>query len=307
MPQSMRIASFLPSATEIVYALGQEDSLVAVSHECDYPPIAREKSVVVQSNVDSEHLSSGEIDRAVRDLLARGESVYRIDETRLKSLSPQVILTQDLCQVCAPSGNTVTDVLRTLTPAPEVVWLTPRSLDDIATNIRDVATALGCVGRADAVIEDMRTRLTTVAGRVASRRRLRVSFMEWVDPIYCGGHWVPEMIELAGGEDRLSRRHADSVRVEWSDIVAWAPEVLIVAPCGYDVARATEDARKLPSLPGWDALPAVRDGKVFVVDANSFFARPGPRVVDGTELLAHLFHPDIVAWHGPANAFAPLG
>jgi iron complex transport system substrate-binding protein len=303
----MRIASFLPSATEIVYALGQEDSLVAVSHECDYPRPAREKTVVVHSAVDSERLSSGEIDRAVRDLLARGESIYQIDETRLKALAPQVILTQDLCQVCAPSGNAVTDVLKTLSPAPDVLWLTPRSLDDIAANIREVAVALGCVDRADAVIANMRERLTSVAARVASAPRLRVSFMEWVDPIYCGGHWVPEMIELAGGEDRLSRRHADSVRVEWKDIVAWAPEVLIVAPCGYDVARATEDARKLPSLPGWDGLPAVRENKVFVVDANSFFARPGPRVVDGTELLAHLLHPDLVDWCGPADAFATLG
>ena len=303
----MRIASFLPSATEIVYALGQEDSLVAVSHECDHPPLAREKPVVVHSAVDSERLSSGEIDRAVRDLLARGESVYHLDEERLASLAPQLILTQDLCQVCAPSGNTVTDVLRHLSPTPDIVWLTPRSLDDIAENIREVATVLGCVDRADAVISDMRARLTTVAERVASAPRPRVTFMEWVDPIYCGGHWVPEMIELAGGEDRLSRRHADSVRIEWTDILAWAPEVIIVAPCGYDVARATEDARKLPSLPGWADLPAVRDRRVFVVDANAFFARPGPRVVDGTELLAHLLHPELVEWCGPPNACATLG
>jgi iron complex transport system substrate-binding protein len=303
----MRIASFLPSATEIVYALGLDDRLVAVSHECDYPPIAREKPVVVHSAVDSAALSSGEIDQRVRALLANGESLYAIDERQLRALSPELILTQDLCQVCAPSGNLVTDVLRTLTPAPNVLWLTPRSLDDILENIQMVGVATGCAERAESMIADLRARLTTVAECVRNEPRPRVSFIEWVDPIYCAGHWIPEMIEQAGGADALGRARGESTRVEWHDIMRWAPEVLIVAPCGFDVKRSLDDARRLTALPGWRELPAVRDGRVYPVDANAYFARPGPRVVDGTELLAHLFHPALVGWQGPDDAYATLG
>ena len=304
----MRIASFLPAATEIVYALGHEEFLVAVSHECDYPPAARDKPVVVHSVVASEDLSSGAIDRAVRDLLAKGDSLYRIDEARLTALAPEVILTQDLCQVCAPSGNAVAEVLRTLTPVPDVVWLTPRSLEDIEANVRSVGVAIGCPERACDVADAMRNRLTRVAAQVrAALRRPRVAFIEWVDPLYCAGHWVPEMIELAGGDDRLARHHGESVPVEWREITSWAPEVLIVAPCGFDVGRSADQARALESLPGWADLPAVRAGRAFVVDANAYFARPGPRVVDGTELLAHLFHPDLAEWRGSSMAFARLG
>src|SRR4051812_31169589 len=194
------IVSFLPSATEIAYALGLGDRLVAVSHECDYPPEARSKAVVVQSAVDCAPLSSSEIDRRVRDLLERGESIYRIDEIRLRALAPEIILTQDLCQVCAPSGNAVTDVLRTLSPQPEVVWMTPRSVDDIFQNVRDVGLVAGCVQHADALVSELRARLERVTDRAREATwRPRVTFMEWVDPIYCAGHWVPEMIERAGG------------------------------------------------------------------------------------------------------------
>ena len=298
------IVSFLPSATEIVYALGADERLVAVSHECDYPAGAREKPVVVSSAIDSASLSSGEIDRRVRDLLASGESFYHIDEARLRKLSPDLILTQDLCQVCAPSGNAVTDVLKALSPEPNVLWLTPRSLDDILENVRAIGGAVAREEQAEWLVDDIRARLERVRERLASAVRPRVSFIEWVDPIYCAGHWIPDMIDCAGGTDRLARSHADSVRVDWSDILAWSPEVLVIAPCGFDLAEAARRASVLTSLPAWNELPAVRDNRVFVVDANAYFARPGPRVVDGTELLAHLFHPDLFAWNGSAEAYA---
>jgi iron complex transport system substrate-binding protein len=187
-------------------------------------------------------------------------------------------------------------VLASLEHKPEVLYFTPASLDDVWGNLRTLGDASATRAAADAVIDDAVTRLDGVRTQVAGAERPRVFFAEWVDPVYCGGHWIPEMIEIAGGSDPLARRGADSVRVPWEDVVAAAPEVIIVAPCGFSCADAAAQAPLLTNRPGWDSLPAVRAGRVYAVDANAYFARPGPRLVDGVELLAHLFHPEKVEW-----------
>jgi iron complex transport system substrate-binding protein len=286
----MRIVSFLPAATEMVYALGLDADLVGVSHECDFPAAAREKPVVVRPALELAALGPREIDDAVVQHVHNGASMYTVDEALLRALAPDLILTQDLCQVCAPSGNAITRLLAALESRPEVLYFTPKTLRDVWSDLRALGDATDTRKRTEAVIADGERRVARVAERVARpTERPRVFFAEWVDPIFCAGHWVPEMIALAGGHDPLGRPGADSVRVEWSEVVASAPEVIVVAPCGYSLEQAREQLPSLESRPGWEKLPAVRDGRVYVVDANAYFARPGPRLIDGVERLAELF------------------
>jgi iron complex transport system substrate-binding protein len=272
-----RIVSFLPAATEIACALGAGDELVGRSHECDYPPSVRALPVVSRPALSLDGLSQAEIDDAVAGRLASGESLYVVDECLLDSLVPDVILTQDLCQVCAPSGNELTRALASIPSQPEVLYLTPRTLSEIDANIIEVGRAIGREAEARALVARNHERIARLE---RSEHRRRVMFLEWTDPPYCAGHWVPEMIELAGGEDPLGRPGADSVRVSWDDIRAAEPEVVIVAPCGYGLAQAEQLASTLPAIPGARVVP---------VDANSYFARPGPRYAEGIELLAGIF------------------
>jgi iron complex transport system substrate-binding protein len=272
-----RIVSFLPAATEIVCALGAGDDLLGRSHECDYPPRVRALPVVSRPALWLEGMTQSEIDAAVAERLASGESLYVVDECLLESLAPDVILTQDLCQVCAPSGNELTRALASIPSRPEVLYLTPRTLAEIDANIIAVGSAIGREAEAHALVARNRERIARLH---RPERRRRVMFLEWTDPPYCAGHWVPEMIELAGGEDSLGRPGADSVRVSWDDVRTAEPEVVIVAPCGYGLAEAERLVSTLPPIPGARVVP---------VDANAYFARPGPRYADGIELLAALF------------------
>lgn len=302
-----RIVSFLPSATEIVFALGLGDELLGVTHECDYPPGAKNKPVVVRGVLPIETMRQREIDTAVTERLRKGLSLYRVDEAMMRDIGPDLILTQELCQVCAPSGNEVAEVLNTLPTRPEILWLTPKSLEQIFDNLREVGAATGSLQKAARVIADGRARLNKIAAATRDLPyRPRVFCMEWLDPVYCSGHWVPEMVRLAGGMDQLGREGTDSVRIPWDDVVRWAPEVVIVMPCGFHLDEAADQAGNLFTYPGAFDLPAVRSGRVYAVDASSYFARPGPGVIDGTELLAHLFHPDLFDWQGPAGAFRQL-
>jgi iron complex transport system substrate-binding protein len=302
-----RIVSFLPSATEMVYVLGLGNQLVGVTHECDYPLEAKTKTVVVRSVLPVDGMSQREIDVAVTERLRNGLSLYQVDETLVQNIAPDLILTQDLCQVCAPSGNEVTQLLKTLSSKPQILWLTPKSLDQIFENLRELGRATDRLPQAEALIAAGHARLEKArAVTRALSHRPRVFCMEWVDPIYCCGHWVPEMVSIAGGADELGRAGTDSVRITWEDVLHWAPEILIVMPCGLHMEKAAEQAGQLFDYPGWSDLPAVRDGRVYAVDANSYFARPGPRVVEGTELLAHLLHPGLFDWNGPESAFRQL-
>ena len=300
----LRIVSFLPSATEMVCALGLQDQLVGITHECDYPPEISSKTVVVRPSIALERMSLREIDANVSARLRNGQSLYAVDEKLLRDLAPTLILTQDLCQVCAPSGNEITQALKVLRPTPRILWFTPKTLVGIEENLRELGLVTCRLQRAEAVIQSGRERLERVATLTrATPVRPRVFCMEWVDPVYCSGHWVPEMVDLAGGIDVVSRRGADSVRVAWREVLDWAPEVLVVSPCGFNLASATQQALQLVQFEGWAELPATRKNRVYAVDANSFFARPGPRVIDGVELLAHLIHPELCAWSGSNNAF----
>ena len=308
MKSALRIVSFLPSATEIACALGLEDQLVGVSHECDYPPGVKSKPVVVSNALPIEKMSQSEIDAAVASRLHEGHSLYQVDENLLRQLSPDLILTQDLCQVCAPSGNEVSVALDLLSKKPEILWLTPSTIEEIFANIRDLGAATGRANEAADLINASRSRIESVrAVTAALSKRPRVFCMEWFAPVYCSGHWVPTMVKLAGGVDELGQEGRDSVRIPWSDILDYQPEVLVLTPCGYNLEKAIELAAQLTQFEGWSSLPAVRTGRVYAVDANSYFARPGPRVAEGVELLAHLIHPDLFHWHGSELAYRRLG
>ena len=288
----------------MVCALGLGDQLVGVTHECDYPAEVLGKPIVVRNVLPIESMSQAEIDAAVVQRMRDGLSLYQVDEELLQELAPDLILTQNLCQVCAPSGNEVSEVLKLLNRKPQVLWLTPQSLEEIAANLRQLGEATGRMEEAEELIVTGRNKLEKIATTTRELKdRPRVFCIEWLDPIYCSGHWMPEMVEIAGGVDALGRKGTDSVRIPWSDVIEWAPEVLIITPCGFNLEKVIEQTPKLMNYPGWSDLPAVRNDKVFAVDANSYFARPGPRVVEGTELLAHLFHPEIFTWEGPAAAF----
>ncbi len=307
MKTSQQIVSFLPSATEIACALGLTDQLVGITHECDYPAEIAGKAIVVRSALPIESMSQAEIDVAVAQRMRDGRSLYEVNEKLLQELEPDLILTQDLCQVCAPSGTEVSQALNLLPKKPRILWLTPNSIEEIFANVVELGEATGRAKEAAALVANGRARLEKIAaviGRLS--RRPRVFCMEWLDPVYCSGHWVPEMVRIAGGEDSLGSEGADSVRIPWCEVREFEPEVLIITPCGFNLEKTIEQARQLSSCEGWSSLPAVRQGRVYAVDANSYFARPGPRVVDGTELLAHLIHPDLFAWKGSAQAYQRL-
>src|SRR5215471_12868115 len=247
----MRIVFFLPSATEMVCALGLTDQLAGITHECDYPPEVQGKPIVVTSVLPLETMTQREIDEAVTARLRSGQSLYQVDERLLNDLQPDIIITQDLCQVCAPSGNELSQALKVLSKKPEIVWMTPKSISGIEDNIRALGKATGLDRRAEEVIAGGRARLDSIATQTrAMPVRPRVFCMEWIDPVYCSGHWVPEMVRIAGGLDELGREGADSVRISWNDILQWAPEVLVVMPCGCGLAKAAEQARQLFSYPG---------------------------------------------------------
>ncbi len=300
----LRIVSLLPAATEMVYALGLGEQLVGVSHECDFPANAKTKPVVVRPALPIESMSLSEIDVAVAERIGSGGSLYQVNEALLCSLKPNLILTQNLCQVCATSGNDLSEVLKLLEPAPEILWMSPHSLAEIFENVRELGRITGKLDEAEIFIQGRVERLQSISVRTKGFvNRARVFCMEWADPVYCAGHWVKEMVEIAGGSDELARKETDSVRIPWADVLAWSPEVIVFSPCGFSLEKALEQVGYLERQAGWAELPAVKNGRVFAVDANSYFARPGPRVVDGTELLAHLIHPELFEWNGPGDAF----
>ena len=292
----MRIVSLLPSATEIAFALGLGDEVVAVSHECDYPPPARERPAVTRSPIHGHALSSAEIDRRTTEELHDGGTLYYLDTDLLRGLAPDLILTQELCDVCAVAQPEVERAVRELGSEPRVLSLEPNTLGDVLDTILVVGAATGCEARAQEVVAGLRARVEEVAGRAQDvRGRPRVFCLEWTDPPWVAGHWVPEMVQLAGGADVLGRAGEPSTRIAWSEVQAAAPEVIVLMPCGYDLERTLADGDVVRALPGWAALPAVRSGRVYAVDGSSYFNRPGPRLVDGLELLAHLLHPEVFA------------
>jgi iron complex transport system substrate-binding protein len=303
----LRIVSLLPAATEMVCALGLEDQLVGVTHECDYPPAIRGKAIVVRSALSLEGKSAAEIDKAVQASLRESGSLYELDEELLASLSPTHVLAQDLCQVCAASGRAIAEVLNTLPSRPQILWLSPRSLADIEKNLIEVAHAMGQLEEAQKLIVASQFRVRNIRQTVKrSSTRPRVLCLEWTDPYFSCGHWIPEMVEVAGGQEAVGQKGSHSARIEWPRIEACSPEILIVMPCGFSSSEAEGQARYLMQQMLWKELPCVQAGQVFAVDANAYFARPGPRVIDGIELLAHLIHSELCRWDGSKDAFVQV-
>lgn len=293
-----RIVSLLPSTTEIVCAVGLEDCLVGITHECDYPPKVRQKPVLTRSILGNPDLTSAEIDAAITDLLRAGHSpgsIYHIDAEILRAVQPDLILTQRLCDVCAVSFSEVQRAVASIGGECRVVSLEPATVSEILETILQVGELCGVEPVAARLVADLRARLDAVHAALAGAAvQHRVCCIEWLDPPFGAGHWVPEQVRLAGGIEIFDRVGLVSQRVTWQDVLAQAPEVVVLLPCGYDLEATVREAARSSPPPGWGDLQAVRNGRVYAVDGSAYFSRPGPRVVDGVEILAHILHPDRV-------------
>jgi iron complex transport system substrate-binding protein len=288
-----RTASLLPSATEIVHFVGAGGGLVGVTHECDYPPGVENLPRLTGTSIDQHSMTSAEIDAAVEERLTDSNSIYSLDAKLLQELNPDLVLTQGLCDVCAVSSNVVEQATAALPETPRVLSMNPTTLNEVLDVTVEVGDALGRGGEARVKVDALRERLARVEEAVAGLSRPRVGCIEWLDPPFSAGHWIPEMVRLAGGEELFARGGEPSERLSWEEILGAAPKVLVLMPCGFDAARAAGEARVLPGIPGWEDLPAVRNGQVWVVNANSYYSRPAPRLVEGVEILAHILHPEV--------------
>jgi len=285
----LKIISLVPNGTEILFALGAGEQVVGVSHECDYPAEARTRPILTGSAL-TPGMSAAEVDAAVSAQVGSGLSLYTLDEARIADLAPDLIVTQQLCPVCAVSTEQVDGAVRPLPRCPELISLDPQTIGQVFADIRRVGEVTGKAAEAGALLASLEERLARVRAAVAGKPRPRVLALEWLDPPFAGGHWVPEMIETAGGIDVIAQPGGHSERLTWERVVAADPDVIVVMPCGFDEAGAGEQIRTVEDLPEWRALRAVREGRVFPVDANGCFSRPGPRLVDGIERLARIFH-----------------
>ena len=284
----MRIVSLVPHATELLFALGLGEEVVAVTHECDHPPAALELPRVTRDVLKGD-LSAGEIDQAVRERTLAGEAIYELDRRALAALQPELIVTQALCPVCAVSYEEVAEVAKTLPSAPHVIALDPKTFGETLGDVRTIAQATDRRDAGVALIAEIAARIDRVKLAVRAQPRPRVAAIEWVDPVFVAGHWTPQLIELAGGEDVLGMAGEPSLLVSWEELAAARPEILVVMPCGYDEQRAHAEA-----LAYADELAGVGAQRIVAVNASAYFSRPGPRLIDGLELLAHVLHPERV-------------
>jgi len=287
-----RIVSLLPSATEIICALDLGDQLVGVTHECDFPSAVRALPKVTKTLIPTD-ASSREIDSLVRDRMDAQTALYSLDVEMLERLAPDLIVTQALCDVCAVAEEEVRSAACLLPSGPAVLNLEPETLEQVFEAIRLVGVAVGEESRARVVLAGLRERLARVVDRNRSVvHRPRVALLEWLDPPFSTGHWNPELVRLAGGDDGLGREGARSVALRWEQIIEYRPEVVLISCCGFTAERTMQELGVLDGVAGWDEIPAVRQGRVFVTDGSSYFSRPGPRLVDSLELLAHVIHPE---------------
>jgi iron complex transport system substrate-binding protein len=295
---AMRVVSLLPSATEIMFAIGAGDRLVGVTHECDFPPSARALPALTSSLLPTDATTPGAIDRHVRANVHAGSSLYALDEQRLAALDPELIITQELCAVCAVSYEIVAQAAKRLRGDPRVISLEPSSLEDVYANIAWVGELVGAPAGAASSISLLRAREAVLHATTAGSGRPRTLILEWTDPPMSGGHWTPGLIELAGGTPVLANPGANSQTLDWDAIASADPDVIIVVPCGYDLERAREAARALDANPAWRSLRAVRSGRAYAMDGNAYVNRPGPRLIDSAEIFAGA----IAGVDGPANA-----
>ena len=285
----MRIASLVPSSTEMLFALGLGDQVVSVTHECDYPPEAASKRHLTRSIIP-EGLDAGRIDEAVREAVGAGRHLYELDEGALRELEPDLIVTQAVCEVCAVSYDDVRAVAARLPSRPEVISLDPGTLADVLADMPRLGQAANAAEAAAELHTDLGRRLDAMRTATDTAEPVRVVALEWLDPVFIGGHWIPEMIEIAGGRDPLGTAGQKSRTAGWEELREARPEVVVAMPCGWDAARARQEL-----LDHRDDVEQLGAQRVFAVDAAASFSRPGPRLVEGTELLAHLLHPDRVA------------
>lgn len=301
----MKVATLLPSATEIVCALGFKDQLVGISHSCNYPEDIASVPVLTSTHVPYDK-DSETIDEYVRDHLTGHEALYDLDVDGLRAASPDVVVSQALCDVCAVSTGDVMEAINSLPSRPTLVDLNPNTLDDVLQDILRVGEQLGARERAEDYVAGLRQRRDKVASRTASipqSNRPRVAFLEWLFPPFNGGHWNPELVELAGGVDLLGAPGQASSTQSWQKILDAQPDVLFIACCGFRIDRALEDVKKMSQTSEWQRLPAVQSGRVYVADGNAYFSCPGPRLIDGLEIMAHAFHPNV---HPPLHGLAKL-
>jgi iron complex transport system substrate-binding protein len=302
----MRIVSLLPSATETLFALGFDDEIVGVSHECDFPPKAKTKTSVVRSRLPKD-VTPAETDRLVREHVERGESIYAVDRDLLEALAPDLIITQDLCHVCAATPDELAAALAQISKVPKVLSLDPLDLGDVWRDILWIGEETGRRERAREFVQHIGARLARIAEDVAHvEARPRVVLLEWLDPFYVGGHWVPEMIAHAGGINVLGKAKTPSHRVTLEEIVAAAPEVLFVGPCGYNAEQAHKEYLSMQFPESWRTIPAVRDGRVYALDANGIVSRPAGRLVTGIEAMAKAMHSQLNVRKKVEFAFLPM-
>lgn len=289
----MKVISLLPSATEIVFALGAGDELQGVTFECDYPPEARDKPVVCRTALPTDRpMLPREIDEAVRERMDRKDPIYVLDRALIQRIQPDLILAQDLCRVCAVPSGQVEDALRELGTEADVLSLDPSTLDDVLETIRSVGKSLGREDRAEELVSSLRRRVEAVRRTGLRLPSIRVLCLEWSDPPFAAGHWIPDMVEIAGGVNLLQEKGQPSRRISWREVAEATPEVIVFMPCGYYLEEAEEEAIGLFANPDFADTPAAREGAVFAVDASSYFSRPGPRIVDGLDILAWAIHPE---------------
>ncbi len=288
----MRIVSLLPSATEMICLLGLREQLVGVTHECDYPADVAGLPKVTGTLIPAD-TTSRDIDALVRSRLSTHQALYTLDHRLLEELAPDLIVTQGLCDVCAVAQEEVEEAACSLPHRPQVVNLEPTCLDEVFACLLQIGQAAGAAPRAQEVIELLRRRVTAVEERTrAIDARPRVTLLEWIDPPFSSGHWGPQLVHLAGGQEGIGQAGLRSRTLKWDEILAWQPQVLFIACCGFTVERTLKDLPLLQRQPGWAELPCVRGQRVYVADGSAYFSRPGPRLVDSLEILAHALHPD---------------
>jgi iron complex transport system substrate-binding protein len=307
MGASLRICSLLPSATEIVFALGLGDRLVAVTHECDYPSEATRLPIITRSTLDHGTQHSREIHHHIASSLHAGSSIYALDHVLLERLDPTLILTQELCDVCAVSYDVVQQAVHRLHGKRTVLSLEPTSLDGILHTIQQVGDAADMSEAAGTLVHELQQRIDRIAAAAKSARlQPRVFGMEWLDPPFTAGHWVPEMIRLAGGHDELALAGAPSSQVAWSRIANYDPEIVVLMPCGFTLERTVEEFAQVDFPVEWRRLSAVQEGRVYAVNGSAYFNRPGPRIVEGLEILAEVIHPEVFPRTTPPEAWRRL-
>lgn len=300
----MRICSLLPSGTEILYSLGLRDQIVGVSEDCDYPPEVGEKPIISKSILSGSRHSSKEINSLVEDRQHKGLSIYDIDEGLLREIKPDLILTQELCEVCAIPTSQVLKAAKVLEQGPRIISLEPRTLGDVIDNIILVGKHTGTSKRAEEYASELRRRMEAIRSRVRQvKKRPRVLCIEWTDPLMLGGHWVPEMVEVAGGIDGMVKVGEWTVKTDWSTVFDYKPEVIVVMPCSYNLEESLADARSLRSVKRWETIPAVKEGRVYAVNAGWYFSRSGPRLITGLEIMAEILHPDLFGHLAPSGSY----